>query len=72
MPLGLDESDVAVEFVVDEHGRVIEDSIEVSGVDVPTRGYRIRDAAAEWTFEPARADGCWVPASYEFRMNPSG
>ena len=57
-----------VSLVVDEAGKVVAGSIEVTGAERNATVNHLRESFRNWTFEPAQVGGCWVSGVFTYRV----
>lgn len=55
-------------MVVTEEGKVLEGSVHVTGGHPRDVVRDLTEAAEQWTFVPARVDGCWVSSLFGYRI----
>jgi hypothetical protein len=57
-----------VHVVVSETGRVVPGSVSVEGSEEPGYNQRVARAAEQWTFRPARFDGCTIAQPFTWTL----
>jgi TonB family protein len=57
-----------VHLVVDENGRVVPGSVHVEGSDDAEYNQKVSRAAENWTFRPARFEGCTIAHPFTWTL----
>jgi hypothetical protein len=61
-----------VEFVVDEFGIVVPNSVVTSDRTLAATRRSLTESLPHWRFRPAQVGACWVPATFELEVSQRG
>jgi hypothetical protein len=68
-PPSLRSRTLHVHVVVSETGRVVPGSVSIEGSEESTYNRSVTRAAEQWTFRPARFDGCTIAQPFSWTWN---